>query len=201
VCEHPRVSRTTIVVLVAVGATLAGLVLATNAQRLRDDDAPGSPSVAAGPQTAALAWRETYGSRGEELVFVVDSLNVTRSGWSARVGVENRSSVAWEIAPGATPDGTFGLALFETGTEEELEDRNQSGTLPAVRAAQRFDPELPRILEPASSWEGRMGASGALVARSWVRVVFGTFLAVGNPPEQLDDRVVWITDLSYHLEE
>lgn len=194
-------SRTTIVVLVAAGATLAGLVLASNAQRLRDDDATAEPSVAAGPQTAELGWRETYGAAGEELVFTVDSLEVTTTGWRARVGVENRSSIAWEVAPGATPDGTFGLGLFQTGATGELEERNRSGTLPAVRPAKTFEPELPPILDPGSSWEGEMAARGSLVAGSWVRVVFGTFFAVGKPPEQLDERVVWITDHSFRLEE
>ena len=44
-----------------------------------------------------------------------------------------------------------------------------------------------------------MSASGALVADSWVRVVFGTLIAVGKPPDELDDVVVWITDHAYRL--
>jgi hypothetical protein len=46
-----------------------------------------------------------------------------------------------------------------------------------------------------------MSASGALVAGSWARVVFGTLVAVGNPPEGLAETVVWITDCAYRLEE
>jgi hypothetical protein len=30
-------------------------------------------------------------------------------------------------------------------------------------------------------------------------VVFGTLLAVGKPPEGLNEVVVWITDDAYHL--
>ena len=37
--------------------------------------------------------------------------------------------------------------------------------------------------EPKASWEGEMSARGALVADSWVRVVFGTLIAVGKPPD------------------
>ena len=44
-----------------------------------------------------------------------------------------------------------------------------------------------------------MSASGALVADSWVRIVFGTLLAVGKPPEELGDVVVWITDHTHRL--
>ena len=105
--------------------------LASNAQRLQGNDADVQPSVAAPPQSATLDWRETYGATGEEVVFTVGSIAVTEHGWNARVGIENRSSVGWELEPGATPEGSFGLQLFETGDKQELEERNQNGTLPA----------------------------------------------------------------------
>jgi len=194
------VSRTTLVVLIALGATFAGFVLASNAQRLSGDDPEVETSVAAGPQAAKLGWRETYGEAGEQLVFTVDRLEVTETGWRARIGVENDSSVGWELAPDATPDGTFGLQLFETGDAGELEERNQTNTLPAVRAATDYKPELPRLLEPRSAWEGQISARGALVAGSWVRVVFGTLVAVGKPPDGLDEMLIWITDKTYELE-
>jgi hypothetical protein len=194
-----EVSRTTTIVLVALGATLAGLALASNASRLRDGEEAPDTSVAAGPQSADLGWRETYGRPGEQVVFTVDSLVVTRTGWRARVGVDNSSSVAWELAPGATPDGTFGLQLFTTGELDELEERNNAGTLPAVRAATAYEPDLPTILEPEASWEGEISANGALVADSWARVVFGTLIAVGKPPDELNETVVWITDAAHRL--
>jgi hypothetical protein len=193
------VSRTTIIVLLALGATVVGFLLASSAERLRGKDTDTGPSVAAGPQTARLDWRETYGAPGEQIVFTVETLNVTATGWNARVGVANRSTVAWELAPDATPDGTFGLRLFETGDKKELDERNQSGTLPAVRAATRYRPELPKILEPKAAWEGRISAPGALVAGSWARVVFGTLVAVGKPPEGMEEVFVWITDNAYRL--
>ena len=193
-------SKTTLIVLIALGATFAGFVLASNAQRLGGDEESIPTSVAAGPQTAALDWREVYGDAGEQLVFTVEQIDVTESGWSVRVGVENDSSVGWELAPGATPEGSFGLQLFETGDVEELEERNRNGTLPAVRAATDYAPELPKILEPGGSWEGELSARGALVAGAWARVVFGTLVAVGKPPDELDETVIWITDQAYELE-
>lgn len=193
-------SRSSIIVLLALGATFAGFVLASNAQRIRGDDAASTtPSVAAGPQSATLDWTESYGESGEKVVFTVESLEVTEAGWDARVGIENRTSVAWELAPGATPEGSFGLQLFESGDKEELEERNRRGTLPAVRAATRYAPELPRILEPKASWEGTIAAPGPLVADSWARVVFGTMVAVGKPPQGLEEVFVWITDSAYRL--
>ncbi len=200
-CEHQRwLSRSSLIVLLALGATFAGFVLASNAQRLRGDDSDVTTSMAAGPQTAALDWSETYGPSGEEVVFTVDMLEVTEKGWKARIGIDNRTEVGWELAPGGTPEGSFGLQLFETGDVQELDERNRRGTLPAVRAATGYEPELPRILEPGASWEGTMSAHGALVAGSWARVVFGTLVAVGNPPKGLGELVIWITDEAYHLE-
>ena len=193
------VSRTTIIVLVAVGATLAGFAIASNADRLRGNTSSPEASGPAGPQKAKLSWRETYGEPGQQLVFSVDSLEVTETGWSARIGVGNKTTVAWELAPDAVADGTFGLALFETGDTDELDQRNRSRTLPAVRGATSYVPELPKILEPKASWEGEISARGALVAGSWVRVVFGTLVAVGKPPEGMGETVVWITDSAYEL--
>jgi len=193
-------SRSSLIVLLALGATFAGFVLASNAQRLRGDDPEVAPSVAAGPQEAALDWTEQYGPSGDEVVFSVEMLEVTETGWKARIGIENHTEIGWELAPGATPDASFGLQLFETGDSQELDERNRRGTLPAVRAATDYQPELPRILEPGASWKGTMSARGSLVADSWVRVVFGTLIAVGKPPEGLSETVVWITDHAYHLQ-
>ena len=130
----------------------------------------------------------------------MDALEVTESGWKARIGIENLTKTGWELAPGATPEGSFGLQLFETKDKTELEERNRAGTLPAVRAATSYEPELPRILEPDAAWHGTISAHGPLLAGSFARVVFGTLVAVGKPPESLGEMVVWITDNAYELQ-
>ena len=187
-------------ILVAVGAALAGFAFSSTADRFRDESPTPTPSFAAGPQTAELGWRETYGPAGEQLVFSVDVLDVDESGWSVRLSLENETSIAYEVGdPRATLDRSFGLMLFSSGDPEELEERNAGGTLPAVRPAASYEPSLPQILEPGDSWEGTISAPGALVAGSWARVVFGTLVAVGKPPEELDERVVWITDEAHRL--
>jgi hypothetical protein len=84
--------------------------------------------------------------------------------------------------------------LFSTGAADELSQRLRQRTLPTMRPAVRYTPSLPEVLEPGRSWEGTISAPGSLVAGSWVRVVFGTLLAIGPPPEGLDETVVWITD-------
>ena len=123
------------------------------------------------------------------------------NGWRVSLALTNGTSVAYEVGdPRATLDRAFGLMLFRSGDTAELERRNANGMLPATRAAVRYKPSLPEVLEPRASWRGTMSAPGALVARSWARVVFGTLLAVGATGDELDERVVWITDHAYQLQ-
>lgn len=200
VCDHGRVSRTTLIVVIALGAAVASFGLSTAANRIRDEPADESTSVAAGPQVAELGWREPYGKAGEQLVFSVESLEVVRDGWRATVSVENDTSVPYAVGdPSATLDRSFGLMLFSSGGLDELEERNANETLPAVRKASRYEPALPKVLEPGASWKGEISARGALAAGSWVRVVFGSLISVDTPPDELGENVVWITDHAHPL--
>lgn len=193
-------SRTTILVLVALGAGLAGFAFSATAKRLDRADATSKPTLAASPQNTTLAWRETYGTPRQTLAFSVASLEVVPGGWKARVSLENETSVPYEVGdPRHSVYRSFGLMLFSTGDHEELESRNAEGTLPAVRRAVAYRPSLPRILEPGRSWSGTISAPGALVGDSWVRVVFGPLISVGEPPAKLADNVVWISDVAYFL--
>jgi hypothetical protein len=194
-------SRTTLLVLVALGATLAGFALSSNTRRAQESSQePRDTASAAGPQKTTLGWQETYGSESEHLVFSVESLEIRPDGWEAQVGLENASSASYEVGgPSAASGYTFGLMLMDTGELAELERRNENGTLPAVRRAVTFEPPLPAILDPGASWEGTMSAPGALVADSWARVVFGPLVSVGSAPEGLPEDVVWFTDSAYRL--
>lgn len=194
--------RSTTLVFVVLGAAIAGFAFSSTAGRLDEEPASPKPSVAAGPQSVDLRWREEYGPKGEQLVFEVERLDVTEVGWSARVAITNDSSVPYGVGdPRATLDRAFGLMLFATGRKAELERRNDRGTLPAVRPATEYVPALPAVLEPRASWRGTISARGALVAGSWVRVVFGALVAVTTKPTELGSSVVWITDHTYRLRE
>jgi hypothetical protein len=200
VCKHASVSRTTALVFVAAGAVLAGFAFSATASRGNDENAPTEPILAASPQQAKLDWRESYGTGTQKLVFSVDSLQVMPNGWRARVSLENDTSVPYEVGdPKDAIDRTFGLMLFPSGDHSDLESKNEQGELPSVRRAVAYQPSLPRILEPGQSWSGTISAPGALVADSWVRVVFGPLISVGEPPEKLNDHVVWITDRAHPL--
>jgi hypothetical protein len=196
----PRMRRTTMLAFVVLGAALAALAFSTTSGKL-SDAAPAPPSAAAGPQAAQLDWREVHGSGEERIVFEVETLEVDTKGWSARVAVTNDTSIPYELGdPAATLDRAFGLMLFATGDASELQRRNRNGTLPTTRPATGYEPSLPRLLTPHGTWRGTISAPGTLVARSWVRVVFGALVAVGSPPDGLDDRLVWITDHAYELQ-
>jgi hypothetical protein len=193
-------SRNTTLVLVVLAAGVGLFAFSSAAQRLRDDDPVAKESAAAGPQSIALDWRETFGTGDEQVVFEVERLEVLRDGWRAHLAVRNESSIAWEVGdPRATLDRSFGVMLFASGKASELSERNSRNTLPAVRPASSYEPSLPEILEPRASWEGVISAPGSLVAGSWVRIVFGTLIAIGPTPEGLEERIVWITDHTTRL--
>jgi hypothetical protein len=186
-------SRTTVLVLIAVGAAIAGFAFSSTT---RDDDEGSSRAVAsrpAGPQLATLGWRETYGSPKEQLVFSVETLEIVPRGWRARLSLENRSTTSYRVA--SALEQPFGLMVFSTGEFDDFSRMNEEGVLPAIRPATEYDPKLPSVLEPGDSWTGTISAPGALVAGSWVRVVFGALVSVVEPNEAFS----WITDHTYRL--
>jgi hypothetical protein len=159
---------------------------------------PRPPARAAEPQHAELHWRETTPApTGSHLVFEVEELEVTTSGWSARIAVSNRTGLAFDVETGPAAH-SFGLMLFATGDLQDAEERNREGRLPPIRRATRIVPAPPEVLRPGTTWQATMSASGSLADGSWVRVVFGTFLARDDAPEGLE-RVVWFTDRSHRL--
>ena len=92
--------------------------------------------------------------------------------------------------------------LFPNGDQKEFEHRVSSFDVPALRAATRYQPALPVVLEQGVTWRGTMSAPGALPGGLWVRFSFGPFSSVGEPPKGLPaTAVTWFTDHAYHLEE
>ena len=159
---------------------------------------PPLPPRAAEPQRAVLGWREFHPARvGERLVFEVATLAVTKQGWSAAVAVVNRTELRFEVETGPG-DYSFGLMLFPTGDLKVVQESNRQGVLPPVRPATTIEPPPPRFLQPGETWRATLSAPGALVDGSWARVVFGTFVAVGDAPDEFK-RVVWFTDHAHRL--
>lgn len=186
-------SRISVLVLVALGAAIAGFAVSTNARRGDGDAASSARAVAAGPQQATLGWREVAGEVDEQLVFSVEALEVLSDGWTVKLSVENQSTTSYKVA--STLERPFGLMVLSSGDYDELMEQNESGTLPTVRPAADYEPQLPAVLEPGDSWVGTISAPGALVANGWIRVVFGAFVSV----VEAQDVVAWISDHTYRL--
>jgi hypothetical protein len=166
-----------------------------------EEPAPAPPAPApAPPQRHALDWVEPTTEEQPRLVFEVRSFSVLDDGWRAEVAVRNDTDVPWSLGQ---PDGgsaiPFGVMLFPTGELEELERRNEAGTLPGIRNARAATPVPPRILEPGAGWEGSVSAPGALAAGRWLRVTFGPLSAGATPPRGLPRVLLWITDNTVRL--
>ncbi len=159
-----------------------------------------APVKAARPQRAELDWVERYPEKGPGLVFRVSSFAVTKGGWEAEIAFDNASGAHWELPEAQEAyKRVFGVMLFATDGLEELERLNKDGQLPTVRRADRFAPPLVTFLPAGESWKGRISARGALPAGTFVRIVFGPFIAVADPPKGMDERVIWITDEALEL--
>ncbi len=159
-------------------------------------------SIAAPPQSAALDWSEPYPATSPALVFGVTSFTVTAEGWTAHVSVENRSDVGYKIVDRHDEASLgFGVMLFPTGSQDDLDRLNKNLELPTLRAATHYEPALPIVLERGATWSGTISARGALAGGLWVRIAFGPFSAVGAVPKGTQSPVNWITDHTYHLKE
>ena len=113
------------------------------------------------PQRAELDWRESYPSSGQRLVFVVDSLEITKQGWSADIAVTNSTTIPFELGAGRD-HLAFGLMLFANDNLDEFKAAADNGRLPAPRLATRFDPAPPDVLAPNQTWRTTMSAPGSL---------------------------------------
>jgi hypothetical protein len=156
----------------------------------------------AGAQSAKLGWVEPYPAKQPALVFRVASFTVTPTGWSARISVENTSDIGWSV--GGKQNAAqlaFGVMLFPNDDKKETEERNRNKDLPAIRAATSYTPALPVVLESGRTWSGDIAAPGALAAGLWVRISFGPFMSVGEPPDGASPTVQWFTDHAYQLKE
>lgn len=182
-----------VAVLLALGAVLLGAGCSSGG-------APPVIPTAAPPQAVELAWEERSPATGPALVFRVRRFAVTEDGWESDVEIENRTGIPWDLGDNPVAvQQSFGIMLFATGDMDELEQRNQSAELPGLRAAQHFVPGLPKRLLPGASWRGTISAPGTLASGRWVRVVFGPLVAVGDPPDGMPSRFVWITDHAHRL--
>ena len=183
--------------LLAVPVALAAILLVTGCG---SSTTSPPPATAAPPQAAELGWDERSPDTGPALVFRVYRFAVTNDGWEADVEVENLTGIAWEMGQNPVAVGqSFGIMLFATGDLDEVEQRSRNSDLPGLRPARVFVPSLPSRLGTEGRWRGTVSARGTLAAGRYVRVVFGPLIALGDPPDGMPSRFVWITDHAYRL--
>jgi hypothetical protein len=144
-------------------------------------------AVVVGPALGAapLAWKESAKSHGKPMVtFEVKTLDVGKSGWSARVSVHNLSKRTVRVG------NVFALTFYK-GAKITPTTRAD-----AFGQATRFSPRRPAKLAPGASWTGVISGTGrpqpALTGKVYARVVFGPFYNVPGWPKGF----FWITDHS-----
>lgn len=186
--------------MVSARRLAAAVVLASLVSGCGSSEQPAPLPTRAPPQQAELGWEERLPKNGPALVFRAHRVEVTASGWEADVEVENNTGVTWRVGgPRSEISTSFGVMLFPTGELEELEQRSRDGELPGLRAARRYSPPPPSRLAPGTKWRGTISAPGALAAGLYLRLVYGPFVAVGEPPEGMQAGFSWITDHAHRL--
>jgi hypothetical protein len=162
------------------------------------ETAPEAPSRPTEPQRVTLDWRERYPATGEGLTFEVGVLSVHADGWSVTIAVTNRTKIGWTHEAGPSQSG-YGVALFATGLLAEVERAASDQTLPAPRQATSIEPPPPATLAPGETWRATLSARGSLADGTYLRVTFGPLYADGDPPNDMQDVVFWITDKAHRL--
>jgi hypothetical protein len=184
-------------------ASRAVLVLATAVALLASgcaqDSKPFEPVAAAPPQSADVAWTESFPEAGPALIFRVGTVRIRTDRWEADISIENQTDLRYEIPSAGSAKRLFGVMIFEDDDLDELKRRSESGELPTIRSAQSALPEIPSVIAPGQRWTGTIAAAGSLPAGQWLRVVFGPLTVQGEVPEGVEPGITWITDHATRL--
>ena len=109
----------------------------------------------------------------------MERLVIREQGWTVDAAIEDRTSVTYLVTRPHVPGGTkTGLVVGE-----------------ATLVANRFEPALPRVLEPGRRWQGRFSGTRRLPAGRPARVSFGLFFNGASRPAYFR----WITDHAISL--
>jgi hypothetical protein len=145
------------------------------------------------PRTIELGWSERFRSAG--LVLTVGRLVLREDGWSADVGVQNRSRRTYRLGDGAS------LVLLDTPSRRELRQLTaELRSAPPSLAPSRASPRPPTELRPGAIWRGTISGPEVLRSGSVVRVLFGPYQRAG--PRRLGESLpdaLWVTDRSVRI--
>ena len=192
-------SRSSLIVLLALGATFAGLRARHEraaAARRRSDVAP---SVAAGPQTATSAGPSRT-ARREQVVFTVDRLEVTETGWKRA----RRRSTTDRRSAGSSHRVRRRKARSASSSSRPATPRSSTSATGAAPCRPSVPRRTTRRSSRGSSSPERRGkgrcpreghsSPGAMRASCSARSSPSEIL-----PRVSSEMVVWITDHAYQL--
>ena len=158
------------------------------------------PAIAAPPQEATLNWVERSPETGPALVFRTPDVRGDRRRLAG--GARDREHDARGLGARRGPRGGRAVVrdhALRHGRARRGRAARRGRRPPGPAAGRTFDPPLPAKLRPGASWRGTVGATGALAAGRYVRVVFGPLVADDDPPEGMPGQFYWITDHAYRL--
>ena len=144
----------------------------------------------AGPQRAELGWEERFPDSGPGMVFRAHSSPSPRTAGRRT----SRSRTARPCPAGRAARRATFVLVRRDALRERLAGRGRAagpdGDLPGLRRRGPVRPPLPARLAPGRAWRGTIGARGSLAAGLYVRLVYGPFVAVGEPPEGMQPGVL-----------
>ena len=140
-------------------------------------------------QVRSLGWHENCGTHDDALPIETRRIAVRGGRWRVSLAFRNETSVTLSVVRPHIPGGTyFGLEPFETSSSSEVRERAERLAAKPRTLADRFEPELPRLLMPGEGWSGTFSGPGGLPAGTPIRVVLGRFVIRGHVPPGLFDE-------------
>jgi len=136
-------------------------------------------------QTVALGWTERCGSVTRAVTLGLRRLTLSRDRWRVEASVQNGTGVALSVLRPHTDETFFGLAAFQGAGAADVHARARRQALHLQLVADRFRPQLPRLLAPGAGWSGTFSGPGRLPRGRFIRVVVGRFVIRGTPPRGL----------------
>ena len=151
-------------------------------------------------QVRSLDWHENCGTHDDALPIETRRLAVRGGRWHVTLAFRNETSVTLTIVRPHIAGGTyFGLEPFETSSSSEVRERAERLAAKPRTLADRFEPELPRVLMPGDGWSGTFSGPGGLPAGTPIRVVLGRFVIRGHVPPGFFDGFLCISERAVRL--
>ena len=146
------------------------------------------------PQALRLGGDEPCGPAGRAVDVELRRLVLDRNRWRVEAAVRNHTGVPLSILRPHTDETFFGLAVFRGHGLREVAARADRRAIHVQLVADRFEPAMPRRLDPGDGWSGAFSGPGRLPRGRIVRVVTGRFATLARPPRGLFAQFVCVSE-------